>query len=283
MTRRPRIGLLLPRSHCTRYSTSHMAMVLRMLGDAGAVVDVIYPAERAIDLSTVRVEHDLYVHRKMSGLAFSLAGALHQQGAVIVNPYPVSAALRDKIVASRILQGAGVPIPPTYVASTLEELVPLLADGPLVVKPYQGAGGHDVCVAATADELARAQTRDHAPLFAQRYLRSDGRDRKIYAIGDRLFGVKKVFPRETEAERQGEPFTLTPELRAIALRCGRAFGIDLYGVDIIESDGRPYVVDMSSIPGYKGVPDAPRLLAEYFYAAAERAARGEPVLQETLA
>ena len=59
------------------------------------------------------------------------------------------------------------------------------------------------------------------------------------------------------------------------MRCGRAFGIDLYGVDIIESEGTPYVVDMCSIPGFKGVPDAPRVLAEYFHGAAERAMRGE--------
>ena len=72
---------------------------------------------------------------------------------------------------------------------------------------------------------------------------------------------------------------LSPELREITLQCGHAFGIDLYGVDIIESEGTPYVVDMCSIPGFKGVPDAPRLLAQYFYAAAERAARGEPLPQ----
>jgi hypothetical protein len=35
-------------------------------------------------------------------------------------------------------------------------------------------------------------------------------------------------------------------------------------------------VDVSSIPGFKGVPDAPRVLADYFRAAAERAAHGEP-------
>src|SRR2546427_8484494 len=40
---------------------------------------VILPAEGAINLSRVRVEHDLYVLRKMSGLALSLAGALHQR------------------------------------------------------------------------------------------------------------------------------------------------------------------------------------------------------------
>ncbi len=88
--------------------------------------------------------------------------------------------------------------------------------------------------------------------------------------------MKKVFPRRTEEDDYGEPFTLTPELRDIAVRCGQAFGIDLYGVDIIESEGKPYVVDMCSIPGFKGVPDAVPVLTRYFYEAAERGASGEP-------
>ncbi|PYO75569.1 MAG: hypothetical protein DMD64_00075, partial [Gemmatimonadetes bacterium] len=113
------------------------------------------------------------------------------------------------------------------------------------------------------------------PILAQRYHPPEGRDLKIYVIGERLFGVRKVFPARTEAEKYGEPFTPTAEQREITLRCGRAFGIDLYGVDFIESEGKLYVVDMSSIPGFKGVPDAPSHLANYFYAAAERAARGE--------
>jgi len=41
-------------------------------------------------------------------------------------------------------------------------------------------------------------------------------------------------------------------------------------------------VDMCSIPGFKGVPDAPQLLAQYFYATAERAARGERTQAATL-
>jgi len=275
--RRLKIGFLLP--HYSRRSTSCMPMVVRTVAEVGAIVDVILPAEGAINLSRVRVEHDLYVLRKMSGLALSLAGALHQQGAAIVNPYPASAALRDKIIASRVLQAAGVPTPATYVALHPDQLAPLLDEGPLVVKPYQGGGGHHVRIVRSSAELENVETRGREPVFGQRYLPHDGRDRKIYAIGDRLFGVKKVFPRRTDDEKRGEPFALTPELREIALRCGRAFGIDLYGVDIVESEGRPYVVDMDSLPGYKGVPDAPRLLAEYICAAAERAAQGQPAPQ----
>ena len=53
------------------------------------------------------------------------------------------------------------------------------------------------------------------------------------------------------------------EMRQIALRCGRAFGVGLYGVDLITSAGRPFVVDINTFPGFKGVPDAPSLLAEF--------------------
>jgi len=270
-----RIGFLLPQY--SRHSKSYMPFVLQALADTGAVVDVVHPVELA-DLSKVRVEHDLYVLRKMSGLALSLAGALHKLGAAILNPYPVSAALRDKIITFRVLQAAGVPTPATYVASQPDRLAPLLEAGPLVIKPYQGAGGHHVHVVRTAGDLAAAPHNRREPVFAQRYHPPQGRDRKLYVIGDQVFGVKKVFPRRTEAEKQGEPFTPSPELRDIALHCGRAFRIDLYGVDIIESEGRPYVVDLTSIPGYKGVPDAPQLLARHIHAVALRVARGDRLM-----
>ena len=251
-----------------------MPAVVQALADRGAIVEIIHPVDPIMNLSELRVEHDLYVLRHTSGVSLSLAGALHELGAVIVNPYPASAALRDKIVTMRTLQAAGVPTPASYLAPHPDHLRPLLDSGPLVIKPYQGADGAGVRVVRNDGELA-AVNHGCEPLFAQRYHPGDGRDRKIYAIGGRLFGVKKVFPRLTEEEKHGEPFALTPQLHDIAERCGRAFGIDLYGVDIIESEGTPYVVDICSIPGFKGVPDAVRLLTQYFYAAAERAARGE--------
>ena len=274
-----RIGFLVP--SYSPQSTSHMPTVMRALSDAGVVVDVIHPVKQMLELSGVRVEHDLYVLKKTSRLALSIAGALHAQGAVIVNPYPVSVALRDKIITSRILQSAGVPTPDTYVASRPERLESLLDGGPLVVKPYQGSDGFGIRVVRSVAELA-AVPAGKDPVFAQRYHPPQGRDRKMYVIGGRVFGVKKVFPARTDAEKHGEPFTPTAELREIVVRCGQAFGIDLYSIDIIESEGKPYVVDMCSIPGCRGVPDGPSHLASYLYAAAERAARGQPLFESAV-
>src|SRR5207247_3916568 len=76
-----RIAFLLP--HYSRQSKSHMPVAMRMLSERGVVVDVIHPSDRVIHLSTLRVEHDLYVLKNTGGYALSLAGALHAQGAAI--------------------------------------------------------------------------------------------------------------------------------------------------------------------------------------------------------
>src|SRR5437660_9953750 len=107
--RRVRIGFLLP--HYSQKSRSFMPDVVRILAESGAVVDVIHPPDGMLDVSRVLVEHDIYVLRHTSGLSLSLAGVLLELGDVFVNQYPMSAALRGQIIASRILQAARLHTP----------------------------------------------------------------------------------------------------------------------------------------------------------------------------
>jgi ribosomal protein S6--L-glutamate ligase len=269
------IGLITLRHPPTRLSPV-TPEVVGLLEGWGARVELIYPDEGLTDLASVRPEHDVYILKAGTELALSLAGALHTVGATILNPYPITAMCRDKIVATRRLQQAGVPVPETYATLHPSRLAPLLDAGPLVVKPYRGSEGRGVHV-WDADELDDLPG-DRGPVFAQRYHEPQGRDRKIYVIGGQVFGVKRVWPVRCFEDKLGEPFTITPELREIALRCGTAFGLELYGLDVIVNGDRPYVVDISSFPGFKGVPDAALRLADYIFAAAQRVLAGEPLL-----
>jgi glutathione synthase/RimK-type ligase-like ATP-grasp enzyme len=258
-----------------------MPEVVQLLEKWGCEIQIIYPEERVTPLSHVRAEHDLYILKSGTEMALSLAGALDAVGARIINPYPVAAAMRDKIVSMRVLEAAGVPVPETYITSDSRRLASLLDSGPLVLKPYRGSQGRGVHVIWDADELDDV-SNDEGPVFAQRYYKPEGEDHKIYVIGDQMFGVKRVFPAKTYAEKIGQPFTVTPEFREIALRCGRAFGVELFGFDVIISNGRPYVVDIQGFPGFKGVPDAALRLADYLYAAGQRAIMGEPLVEAAL-
>jgi ribosomal protein S6--L-glutamate ligase len=270
-----KIGILMARHRSTRKSPL-MPDVLKLLREWGATVDLIYPDDRCTDLASLRVEHDLYVLRSETEMALSIAGALHAVGAPILNPWPVAAMMKDKVSALRRLVAAGIPVPETHVTSAPQSLAPLLERGPLVLKPHRGSRGRGVRVVWEPDELEDIGGSG-GPILAQRYERPDGPDRKIYCIGGQLFGVLRRTPALTYREKCGEPFSIAPELREIALRCGAAFGVELFGLDVVVSGGRPFVVDIQSFPGFKGVPDASLRLADYVYATAQRVIAGEGV------
>lgn len=254
---------------------SVMREAARILSEKEATVDMLNPEEHAIDLRNIKVEYDLYILKSSSQSAISFAGLLYLAGANLLNPYPVVAMMKDKILATKILLTAEVPLPETFIAARLGQLGGLLADGPLVVKPYWGGSqGRGVRIVEKADELDDIAA-DQGLVFAQRYHKPDGRDHKIYCIGGQIFGVMRVWPARTYEEKLGEPFAVPPEMSEIALRCGRAFGIDLFGLDIVISNGQPYVVDINTFPGFKGVPEAAQHLAAYIRSAAQDVLRSE--------
>src|SRR5256886_5635745 len=260
---------------------SHMREVVGLLAEWGATAEPVHLGDELIDLARIRVDYDLYVLKDMSELAMRVAAALHTAGAALLTPYPASATLRDRIVKLRVLQAAGVPAPKTFVASNVDQLRAALEHGPLVIKPHRkltrSAPGEGIHVVRDRAELA-ALPPISEPVFAQRYHASDGPDRKIYSIGSEIFGVLRSWPARTHREKLGQAFTPDAELVDITRRCGAALGIDLFGVTVVQSGGKPYVVDLTSIPGFKRGPDAPRRLAGYIYAATERALNGAPLL-----
>ena len=212
---------------------------------------------------------DLWLLKSYTPLSLSLAGVLHAAGARIVNPYPACLAARDKIAAARVLHAAGLPAPRTWVTGDLSLLAPLLQETPLVVKPYMGWRGEGVRVVRREAELA-ALPPPREPVVAQELLSGTGEDLRVYVAGDRVFATRKPFS-ATSFSVPGRPVAITEEMRRIALRCGRAFGLGLYGLDVIECPDGPRIVDVNYFPGYKGIPDAAAAVADYIAAVA----RGE--------
>jgi len=257
-----KIGVITKREKAHK-AGSVMQEAAELLRTRGVAVEDIYPEDSSLDVARVEADCDLYLLKSGTETALGLAGVLHAAGAKIINPYPTVVAMRDKIVSTKMLQSANVPLPETWFASKPEQLTRLLEEGPIVVKPFWAASqGRGVQIVKTEDELSTVITEDGV-VFAQRYYQPDGRDHKLYVIGDRVFGVRRVWPPKTLEDKLGEPFDVPDDMREVALGCGRAFGVGLYGVDLITSGGKPYVVDINTFPGFKGVPNAAGLLAEH--------------------
>jgi MFS family permease len=209
----------------------------------------------------LRVGHDLYVLKSRTELSLSLAGVLHAQGARFLNPYECCVSTQNKIVSARRLQRAGVPTPRTWVTGDFGLLEELVDDVPLVLKPYRGHRGAGIHVVHDRAAL-RAIPRTDDPMLVQEFVAGTGEDVKVYVVGEQVFAVRKQFSEDSFAQ-PGRPSAVSPELRDIALRCGHALGLGLYGLDVIESRSGPVVVDLNYFPGYKGVPDIAPLIADY--------------------
>jgi ribosomal protein S6--L-glutamate ligase len=240
--------------------------ILRSRGhDVGEMI-----AEETVARSDLVIpRHDLYVLKSHTQLSLSLAGILHAQGARLVNPYPACALTQNKIVVSRLLRREGVPCPRSWVTGELL-LLRHLVDGaeatPLIVKPYMGHRGAGIHVVRSASEL-EAIPAAGGPYIVQELIEGNGRDLKLYVVGKEVFAVEKPFS-ETSFSVPGRPVPVRDEIRKIALACGRACGIGLYGVDVIEGPRGPFVVDVNYFPGYKGVPRVALLIADWIDAQA---------------
>lgn len=243
-----------------------MTQVAEILKAEGVSVDVINPEQTLFNLTDLRVEYDLYIFKSKTDYGLTLAGMLHMMGAKIINPYPTVVMLRNKLIVMQALRAAGIPTPETYMASSINDLAPLLKNGPLITKPYRGCSGLGINIIHNMEEIKHLTNDQQEPILAQRYYEPDdgeGQYHKIFSIGPQIFGRKRIWPLQKYEDKMGIPFTPSQELQEMTYKIGDIFGITLRSVDFVISEGKPYVVDVNKFGSFVGVPNAPQLLVDH--------------------
>jgi ribosomal protein S6--L-glutamate ligase len=219
-------------------------------------------AEEIIQRSdTLKPTADMYVLKSHTELSLALAGILYVQGTNILNPYQSCSLIQSKIITSRLLLEAGVPAPKSWVTGDLSMAKQLLEEHPLIIKPHMGHRGAGVHLCRTPEDIDKVPP-PVTPMIIQEAIPGHGEDLKIYVAGEEVHGVQKPFS-ETSFSVPGRPVPISDEVREISLKVGKVCGLGLYGLDIIESDRGPFVVDVNYFPGYKGVPNAAGMIADY--------------------
>lgn len=250
-----------------------MRRIFEALRRRSLEVDTIVPAGELIELSCLQVGSDLYALRPGVELGLSLAGILHDKGARIVNSFPASEFTADKARVTALLEANGVPTPRSYIAGGSRAAVDCLARGPAIVKPHRGSAGEGVRVVKSGAEI---DDRWREPLYLQQLLPCDGEDLKVYVIGREIFAIKRAAQARSYQEKQGRRCVVTPLVADLALRCGDLLGLEIYGVDFLETDAGPVAVDVNYLPGMIGVQEAPERIAEYLYQACQGRDAGRP-------
>ena len=265
-----------------RSKTSVTYDIIAGLEAGGADVAIISEQSGLVELEKFSFDYDLYLFKSHSPLAESLAAAAHYRDGKLLNDYPATMKVRDKVLTCMMLLQAGIPTPRTFVTDSLETLAPIAREMPIVVKPFRGRRGQgiEICMDEAQFNALVERRQDETPatdggggedgsalaerlIFAQEYIEHEPYDYKAYAIGDQVHAIKRIFPATTREEKDGVPVGDDPELADLVRRCGPLFGLDLYGVDLVKTPKGFSVIEVNCFPGYKGVPQAGERISQF--------------------
>ncbi len=269
MPRRLRIGILVEQRYLAQAQPVGMSLALKAQGHAVTFIDArAYEVGGCLELEAC----DLIVARGRSWDVLGLLAWAERCGKPVINLRSSIAAVHNKAEMAIVLVEGQVPTPRSFVGS-LAELANRVPETcyPLILKPIFGDNGRGLRVVNAGSELRRLDWPEETAL-AQQYFPSDGYDLKLYGIGDEIWAVRKRSPYPAGPDRgatTAELLPLSAELEKLARRCGRLFGLHLYGVDCIQTGGGPVVIEVNEFPNYTGVPGADQALADYAIAYAK--------------
>ncbi len=225
--------------------------VARQLVAWGHTVDLLEPQTTITCLSHLtKKTYDAYVLKTVSdGPGLSLVEAAEAAGIPTINQARSIRLVRDKAVATAYAHAHGLPIPLTYFAVHPELLKQIPTENyPLVVKPTNGSSCRGIYRVDSPADLAKLQIVEANARFflAQQYIENRGFDIKLYVAGTEVFAVAKRSPLHPEVRVDKRLIPITLELRDLALLVGKLFGLDIYGLDIVETTDGPMVVSTVS-------------------------------------
>jgi len=190
----------------------------------------------------------------------------------------------DKYLTLEVLNQHGIPIPETYLTispSAAKRTIEILKP-PIVLKLLGGAGGKGVMFANdtnTANTIIDTLGVLNQPLFLEKYIRNPGEDIRIIVVGDEAVASMKRIAKKGEkraniaAGGKGVPYKPTDEMEKLAIMSARAIGAEICGIDMLETDKGPVVIEANISPGMKianitGI-DVPKRIAAYVAEKAE--------------
>ena len=173
---------------------------------------------------------------------------------------------RDKLRALQVLSRHAIGIPPTVYVRDRQSVVPAierLGGAPVVVKLIEGTQGVGVILADTT-EVAPAiiETLQGARqnVLIQKFVReSRGRDIRAFVVGGHVVAAMRRVARKGEFRSnihrggRSEKVKLDPEYERTAIHAAQILGLRVAGVDMLESDLGPQVMEVNSSPGLEGI------------------------------
>jgi len=187
---------------------------------------------------------------------------LQRLGMTIINP-PLSIERSvDKYHTLALLEEHGLPVPRTAVTENHEEALKTFHElgGDIVIKPLfgsRGIGSTRISDPEVATRLFRAIAFYHGVLYLQEFIPHGFSDVRAFVIDDRVVAAMRRVAQnwKTNVSLGAKPTALNPsrELEDLSVKTAQVIGCKVAGVDILESQNGPVVIELNSQPGWRGL------------------------------
>ena len=173
---------------------------------------------------------------------------------------------RDKLRSLQILSRHKIGIPATAFVRDKYDVLPAIervGGAPVVIKLIEGTQGIGVLLADTVEvatsiiELLQSQKQN---VLIQKFVaESKGKDVRAIVVGDQVIAAMRRVAQGQEfrsnVHRGGntQSVELNDEYRKTAIRAAQIMGLGVAGVDMLEGNDGPQIMEVNSSPGLEGI------------------------------
>lgn len=258
------------------YSTKRLIESIEERGHKPLVLDhlkcdiVIEQDKPAIYYDGEKIKHVAAVIPRIGASVTFYGAAVVRQFEMMNVPSAVeSQALvrsRDKLRSLQILARSNVGMPKTVFTNYSKEVTKIIdsvGGAPLIVKLLEGTQGYGVVLAPTkkaAESMIEAFHSMKARVIVQEFIsEAKGADIRAFVIGNKVVGAMKRQGKEGEFRSNlhqggsGTLIKLSKEEKEVALTAAKAMNLSIAGVDMLQSDRGPLILEVNSSPGLEGI------------------------------
>lgn len=260
----------------TLYATRRLVEAAQQRGHDAVVLDPtacwivcdenipsVHPKADPIDVVLPRIGGPV------SDYSLAVVRQFEMTGVPVVNGSTAIGCSRDKLMSLQLLSQHGIDIPKTVMArgpAHLQGALGIVGGPPVVLKLVHGSQGIGVMLAETGEALESVLhtlwSLGQNILIQEFVAESRGRDIRALVVGNRVVAAMKRTARVGDFRSNihrggsGRIVRLSSSQERLALQAARVLGLEVAGVDMLESCVGPKVLEINSSPGFEGLEQA---------------------------
>jgi len=196
----------------------------------------------------------------------SMMEHMEYAGIRVVNPTYAFRRARDKYSTQYVLAKAGLPIARTFTTESIQRGYEMAKGfGDSVYKPILGSRGYGSMRFKDADlafDAYKMLDRIGQPIIVQEYIPNPGRDIRVFVVGEEAIASAFKYGPEgswkTNVAQGGKMIAegVSKQIEELGIQATKAMGLIYAGVDIIESERGPIILEVNGAPGWEGIKSA---------------------------